>query len=68
MIKNRVSTMIVVSNEVLHEPILDNELVFTYGRLLGQIHQQLVKEADQAFLVEAGVPLVMKGALLQGTL
>jgi adenosylcobinamide kinase / adenosylcobinamide-phosphate guanylyltransferase len=68
MIKNRVSTMILVSNEVLHEPILKNELVYTYTRLLGQIHQQLVKEADQAFLVEAGVPLVMKGALLQGTL
>jgi adenosylcobinamide kinase/adenosylcobinamide-phosphate guanylyltransferase len=61
-IKNRVKTMIVVSNEVLYEPIPDNDLVFTYGCLLGQIHQQLVKEAEQAFLVEAGVPLVMKGA------
>lgn len=59
-IKNRVRTMIVVTNEVLHEPILNNELVFTYCRLLGLIHQQLVTEADQAYLVEAGVPLVMK--------
>lgn len=60
-IKNRVSVMIVVSNEVLYEPLHGNQLVFTYGRLLGQIHQQLVKEADQAFLVEAGIPIVMKG-------
>ncbi|WP_066064667.1 bifunctional adenosylcobinamide kinase/adenosylcobinamide-phosphate guanylyltransferase [Neobacillus soli] len=60
-IKNQAGTVIVVSNEVLNEPLLGNELVFTYGRLLGQIHQYLVKEADQAFLVEAGIPIVMKG-------
>lgn len=60
-IKNRARTMIVVSNEVFYESLLGNELVFTYGRLLGQIHQYLVKEADQAFLVEAGIPIEMKG-------
>jgi adenosylcobinamide kinase / adenosylcobinamide-phosphate guanylyltransferase len=60
-IKNRTGTMIVVSNEVLNEALLGNELVFTYGRLLGQIHQYLVKEATQVFLVEAGIPIVMKG-------
>lgn len=60
-IKNRTGSMIVVSNEVLNEPLLGNEMVFTYGRLLGQIHQYLVKEAEQVFLVEAGIPIVMKG-------
>jgi adenosylcobinamide kinase / adenosylcobinamide-phosphate guanylyltransferase len=60
-IKNRTGSMIVVSNEVLNEPLLGNEMVFTYGRLLGQIHQYLVKEADQVFLVEAGIPIEMKG-------
>ncbi|WP_312475318.1 bifunctional adenosylcobinamide kinase/adenosylcobinamide-phosphate guanylyltransferase [Neobacillus sp.] len=60
-IKNRAGTMIVVSNEVLNESLLGNDLVFLYGRLLGQIHQVLVEEADQAFLVEAGIPIVMKG-------
>jgi adenosylcobinamide kinase/adenosylcobinamide-phosphate guanylyltransferase len=60
-IKNRTRAMIVVSNEVLHESLNGNKLVFTYGRLLGQIHQKLVKEADQAFLVEAGIPVAMKG-------
>jgi adenosylcobinamide kinase / adenosylcobinamide-phosphate guanylyltransferase len=62
-IKKRVQTLIVVSNEVLNEPLVGNNLVFTYGRLLGQIHQQLVKEADQVFLVESGIPIVMKGVM-----
>lgn len=60
-IKNRAGNMIVVSNEVLNEPLCSNEMVYTYGRLLGKIHQYLVKEADQVFLVEAGIPIVMKG-------
>ncbi|QIZ07935.1 bifunctional adenosylcobinamide kinase/adenosylcobinamide-phosphate guanylyltransferase [Priestia megaterium] len=60
-IKNRARTIIVVSNEVLNEPFLGNEMVFSYGRLLGQIHQYLVKEAGLVFLVEAGIPIVMKG-------
>jgi adenosylcobinamide kinase/adenosylcobinamide-phosphate guanylyltransferase len=60
-IKIRAHTLIVVSNEVLHEPLLGNVLVRTYGKLLGQIHQYLVKKADQAILVETGIPIVMKG-------
>jgi adenosylcobinamide kinase/adenosylcobinamide-phosphate guanylyltransferase len=60
-IKNRAKTLIVVSNEVLFESLCGNVLVIAYGRLLGQIHQHLVKEATQAFLVEAGIPIVMKG-------
>ncbi|MEH7111211.1 bifunctional adenosylcobinamide kinase/adenosylcobinamide-phosphate guanylyltransferase [Neobacillus niacini] len=61
-IQNQGKVLIVVSNEVFHEPLIDNELVFTYRKLLGQIHQQLVKTADQAYLVEMGVPILMKGA------
>lgn len=60
-IRDRAKVLIVVSNEVFHESIADNELVFSYARILGKIHQQLVKEADQAFLVEAGIPINMKG-------
>ncbi|MCM3116875.1 bifunctional adenosylcobinamide kinase/adenosylcobinamide-phosphate guanylyltransferase [Neobacillus sp. MER 74] len=62
-IKERVGTMLIVSNEVLNESLFGNEMVFTYGRLLGQVHQYLVKEADQVFLVEAGIPIVIKGAI-----
>lgn len=64
LIKSRVKALVVVSNEVLNELFLGNTLTFTYGRLLGQIHQYLVKEADQAYLVEAGVPILMKGVTL----
>lgn len=60
-IKERAQTMILVSNEVLNEPLPETELIFTYGKLLGEIHQQLVQLADQAFLVEAGIPILMKG-------
>ncbi|QCJ42337.1 bifunctional adenosylcobinamide kinase/adenosylcobinamide-phosphate guanylyltransferase [Bacillus sp. S3] len=59
-IKSRAGAMIVVSNEVLNELPIASELVFSYSRLLGKIHQDLVKEADKAILVEAGIPLVMK--------
>jgi adenosylcobinamide kinase / adenosylcobinamide-phosphate guanylyltransferase len=52
---------IVVSNEVLGDAIGDGRLVFTYAQVLGQIHQALIKEADYAYLVEAGLPILMKG-------
>lgn len=54
-------TFIVVSNEVLGEATGNGRLVFTYAQVLGQIHQALVKEADYAYLVEAGLPILMKG-------
>ncbi|OIK14153.1 hypothetical protein BIV60_12305 [Bacillus sp. MUM 116] len=60
-IKEQSKTMIVVSNEVVYEPIHEKELVIIYGRLLGHIHRQLVKDADEAYLVEAGIPIMMKG-------
>ncbi|WP_042356015.1 bifunctional adenosylcobinamide kinase/adenosylcobinamide-phosphate guanylyltransferase [Bacillus rubiinfantis] len=63
VLKQRARALIVVSNEVLNEPVASNDLVFTYGKILGHIHQQIVKAADLAFLVEAGVPLVMKNRL-----
>ncbi|MDQ1003182.1 adenosylcobinamide kinase/adenosylcobinamide-phosphate guanylyltransferase [Neobacillus niacini] len=60
-LRERSQVLIVVSNEVFYESIAENDLVFSYSRILGKIHQQLVKEADQAFLVEAGIPINMKG-------
>jgi adenosylcobinamide kinase/adenosylcobinamide-phosphate guanylyltransferase len=59
-LKGQAGTLIIVSNEVLNEPILDNALVRSYKRLLGSIHQRLVEESDQAYLVEAGIPVAMK--------
>lgn len=60
-IKNRCHTLILVSNEVLNEPVGRSELVFTYGKILGRLHQLMVKKANRAFLVEAGIPKSMKG-------
>jgi adenosylcobinamide kinase/adenosylcobinamide-phosphate guanylyltransferase len=54
-------TLIVVSNEVLFEPIHDNPLVISYCRLLGELHQAIVCEADRAYEVYKGIPLVKKG-------
>jgi adenosylcobinamide kinase / adenosylcobinamide-phosphate guanylyltransferase len=59
-IRDRAKVLIVVSNEVFHESMAENDLVFSYGRILGKLHQQLVKAADQAFLVEAGIAINMK--------
>jgi adenosylcobinamide kinase/adenosylcobinamide-phosphate guanylyltransferase len=59
-IRDRAQVLIVVSNEVFHESMAENDLVFAYGRILGKLHQQLVKTADQAFLVEAGIAINMK--------
>lgn len=60
-INTRTRTLIVVSNEVFQEPLPESELIQTYKKILGKIHQQIVKEADKAYLVEAGIPIIMKG-------
>jgi adenosylcobinamide kinase / adenosylcobinamide-phosphate guanylyltransferase len=60
-ISGQVHTLIIVSNEVLNEPIGDNVFVIRYRRLLGKLHQVIVEGAHQSFLVEAGLPILMKG-------
>ncbi len=60
-IREKGRLLIAVSNEVLFEPYSDDELLFVYRKLLGKIHQKMVRIADEAYLVEAGVPLLMKG-------
>jgi adenosylcobinamide kinase / adenosylcobinamide-phosphate guanylyltransferase len=54
-------TLIVVSNEVLNEQIGNHQLVFTYAKMLGQLHQHIVGKSKLAYLVEAGIPILMKG-------
>ncbi|WP_338450771.1 bifunctional adenosylcobinamide kinase/adenosylcobinamide-phosphate guanylyltransferase [Niallia oryzisoli] len=62
-IAQEVRVLVIVSNEVLHEPIAGNELVFQYSRLLGKLHQRIVASSSKAFLVEAGIPVDMKGVV-----
>lgn len=59
-IRKKAGTLILVSNEVLNEPLPENFLVQTYGRLLGHLHQSIVAEASRSYLVESGFPVLMK--------
>lgn len=59
-IRSHVNKLIIVSNEVLHEPLANNELVIAYSRILGLLHRQIVANAYQAILIEAGIPIFMK--------
>jgi adenosylcobinamide kinase/adenosylcobinamide-phosphate guanylyltransferase len=58
-----IGTFIIVSNEVLHEPVGSNNLVYAYKKILGRLHQRIVENARGAFLVEAGIPILMKGEI-----
>ncbi|ASK61854.1 cobinamide kinase [Virgibacillus phasianinus] len=60
-IRGKAKLLLIVSNEVLNEHITDRSLVQTYGRLLGMLHQELVRMSSEAYLVEAGIPILMKG-------
>ena len=60
-ISGQVHTLIIVSNELLNEPIGDNVFVIRYRLILGKLHQAIVEGAHQAFLHEAGIPILMKG-------
>jgi len=61
VLKEKCQTLIVVSNELLNEGLLNSELVFIYSRLIGKLHQQIVEKADQAYLIESGMAILMKG-------
>jgi adenosylcobinamide kinase / adenosylcobinamide-phosphate guanylyltransferase len=54
--------IIIVSNEVLFDALPDRTgLMFVYSKTLGCLHQKIVSTADQAYLIEAGTPILMKG-------
>lgn len=61
VISRKVKSFIIVSNEVLNEPLQTNDLVLIYSSLLGSLHQRIVAQSRQAYLVEAGIPILMKG-------
>jgi adenosylcobinamide kinase / adenosylcobinamide-phosphate guanylyltransferase len=56
----KASAVVVVSNEVLDEPLPDTADIRAYSDMLGRIHQQLVSMADLAFEMDAGIPLRWK--------
>jgi adenosylcobinamide kinase / adenosylcobinamide-phosphate guanylyltransferase len=57
------SKVIVVSNEVSYEPIMEDGPVLQYVKIMGKLHQQIVGLSDHAYLIEHGVPILMKGVV-----
>lgn len=62
-IRKRSSCLIVVSNELVQEPIFQNDFLHIYGKTLGLLHQTIVGQANEAYLVESGIPLRKKGCM-----
>lgn len=60
-LSKNVQYLLVVSNEVLYDPVNpENEVVWVYQKLLGEIHQELVAQADEAYLIEVGIAIRKK--------
>lgn len=59
-IRKQAACLIIVSNEVIQDPIFHDEFLKAYGAMLGTLHQAIVEQADVAYLVEWGVPIVKK--------
>lgn len=59
-IQQNVSSLVLVSNEVLHE-YSHFSSVQLYQRTLGLLHQEIVQRAEKAYVVESGMPVMMKG-------
>ncbi|EIT87052.1 cobinamide kinase/cobinamide phosphate guanylyltransferase [Fictibacillus macauensis ZFHKF-1] len=58
--------VVVVSNEIGHETVWDDEATLYYGQLLGALHQTFVAEAERVLQMEYGLPLLRKGAKQNG--
>ncbi|MFF2753380.1 bifunctional adenosylcobinamide kinase/adenosylcobinamide-phosphate guanylyltransferase [Psychrobacillus sp. NPDC058041] len=52
---HKAKIIVIVSNEVLDEPLSKYESVVLYQKWIGQIHQRLVAKADIAFEMEYGL-------------
>lgn len=59
-LNKRCQHLIIVSNELFEESVLKGP-TFTYMKLLGRIHQEIVNQADLAICVEAGISCYYKG-------
>ncbi|MDZ5711193.1 bifunctional adenosylcobinamide kinase/adenosylcobinamide-phosphate guanylyltransferase [Jeotgalibacillus haloalkalitolerans] len=53
----------IVSNEVLSEPVFTEGFTSDYQRMIGEVHQVLVKESNCAVEMEAGLALIRKGEM-----
>lgn len=58
--KQKTKATIIVSNEIFHNGVPKDSGSFVYMKMLGNIHQAITGIADQAYLVECGIPHLMK--------
>ncbi len=53
--------VVIVSNEVSYDGLACDEGTKVYKRLLGRLHQHIVSLAEEAIIVECGIPCWKKG-------
>lgn len=56
--------VVIVSNDIFHEPVSFHPQLFRYVKVLGELHQYIVLKADTAVRMECGNHVVMKGGIL----
>lgn len=59
-IREKAAHFVIVSNEVLDEPASIYEETRMYSEWIGQLHQHIVKLADDAIEMDCGLPLYWK--------
>ncbi|WP_198508882.1 bifunctional adenosylcobinamide kinase/adenosylcobinamide-phosphate guanylyltransferase [Bacillus sp. FJAT-44742] len=60
-LKKKSRHLILISNDIFQAPVPDDPFVYQYMAALGRLHQQLIRLADNAYMVEHDMPLLMKG-------
>jgi adenosylcobinamide kinase/adenosylcobinamide-phosphate guanylyltransferase len=58
---NHVKVLVIVSNDLFSGQLPRDEGSFIYMKLLGSLHQEIVRMADCAYQVNHGIPKKMKG-------
>ncbi|WP_456279382.1 bifunctional adenosylcobinamide kinase/adenosylcobinamide-phosphate guanylyltransferase [Bacillus sp. AK128] len=59
---NHVHLLVIVSNDLFSDEVPRDEGSFIYMKLLGSLHQEVVRIADCAYQVTHGIPTKMKGS------
>lgn len=60
-LSKKTSNLFIVSNEVLYDRLkLNNKIVLIYQKLLGEIHQELVRMSDEVYLLEFKIAIRKK--------
>jgi adenosylcobinamide kinase/adenosylcobinamide-phosphate guanylyltransferase len=61
ILDQKVKQIVVVSNDLFSNGVPQDEGTFIYMKVLGLLHQEIVKLSNQAYQVSYGIPKQMKG-------